>query len=1238
MRSILFFVICAAVTSPSSLVAAQADKGNGPFWIWSSDATLASAPDGVRFFRKSFDIKGDVKDASLEITADNAFHVWLNEKDVGEGDQWQRIYKFDVGKLLKSGTNLFAVEARNEGASPAGLIVKLTYTDGSGKQIVTTDGTWRFALTVASSDWQLLKFEDAKWAAAKVLAPLGGGPWRAVAADGPAPSKKRFTVPAGFRVEPVVLPGTKIEGETNVKFNISFVNMCFDAKGRVLLSQEGGPIVLALDPDMEGVFKKLGVYCDLVTNCQGMCWVGDSLYLIGNGPKGTGLYRCQDTKNADKIDKIELIMQFRGGMGEHGPHAVIHGPDDKLYIVIGNHAGADVEKLAANSPLTRWPKGAMGKDQGKPGTTEDVLLPRQNDANGHAANILAPGGTIWRVDRDGKNPALFSAGFRNHFDAAFNPAGELFTFDSDMEWDEGLPWYRHVRVCHCTPGSDFVWRTGAANTPNYYSDSLPPLYETGRGSPTGVEFYDHSAFPPKYRGAFFMCDWSIGVLWAIHLNRDGATYKAEAEKFCVGAPMPITDCVVGPEGAMYFSLGGRGSQGSVHRIVAENPGKAKANVEDQPLAAWARKDKKMLASIATTLLLNARDNDPIVRADAIYQLGVHGKSAEAVLLGAIKDTDALVRRRACEALIRQGIEPPVKDLKPLLADKDIFVRTAARLVLQRIDPKKWADGLVSDANGRVAREAIIALCKIDRANEYAEKIFERLHDRTPGDDVEKLLEWLRTIQLALIHTQERPQSIRGIAVECRDMFPDKDKFVNRELAILLAEFSRVKELNQGVVAKLLAALKDAKDDRAQQIHIFYCLRVIKNDWNESQKQELLDWFENTKTWTGGASYNGFLQNILRDASDLWTVDERKAVIGKIEEMPLTALTMLRFASAEQLPSPTKLREMLALVSGKANLPRANDFKAAIMDAFGRSTATDAPTILRQIADADPTQKLAAARILARTPSAENWPYVVQGLAVAPTAAVGELIEALKKNPEKPKVEDAAAIRTAILSSSKLQATQKWKAVELLRYWTNGKTFGGDKKEEWKSELASWGRWFVQTYPKEPRLPDVSSDKPAESKYKFADLVAYLEKDPRGIKGDVAKGKVVFEKANCIKCHKFGAEGEGIGPDLSMVSKRFKRSEILESIVDPSKVISDQYRSSTISTLDGRTFIGLAAEQGGTITILLQDASKAIIKSTEVESKYASLISVMPEKLLDILTLEEIADLFAFMESTPAEKK
>src|SRR5262249_3796732 len=157
--------------------------------------------------------------------------------------------------------------------------------------------------------------------------------------------------------------------------------------------------------------------------------------------------------------------------------------------------------------------------------------------------------------------------------------------------------------------------------------------------------------------------------------------------------------------------------------------------------------------------------------------------------------------------------------------------------------------------------------------------------------------------------------------------------------------------------------------------------------------------------------------------------------------------------------------------------------------------------------------------------------------------------------------------------------------------------------------------------KEPALPDVVADKPQESKYKFDDLLAYLEKNPAGRNGSAARGRAVFEKAQCLKCHKYGREGEGIGPDLTTVSKRFKRTDSLESIIYPSKVISDQYRSSLILTKNGRRLDGLAAPQGDVVTVLLSDGSKVTLKKDEIESQFASLVSVMPERALDNLTRE-----------------
>ncbi|MFT3882299.1 MAG: c-type cytochrome [Gemmatales bacterium] len=1191
---------------------ANADDKSELSSIWTPEAKgTMQLPAGTRWFRKTFQIDrpiaNPVDDALLEVTADDGFTVWFNGHEVGTGDTWRQIYRFDVKKWAKHGTNVIAVAANNTSPSAAGLLARMTVTpNGKSKMAFNSDVSWKSTATEPPANWTQIDFNDSAWNPVHVIGSYGTTkPWGKINWDS-APTSSRFTVPEGFVVE-TVIPPTPNMSKVDNKLPFSIINMTFDNKGRLLVSQERGPVLLCTDPNSDGVMQNIRPYCKQVKNAQGLCWVRDALLVVGDGPKGTGLYRAKDTKGKDETDEVELIHKFKGGMGEHGPHAIIHGPDDWLYLVIGNHAWAQPDKLADNSPLKRWPTGHFGPDQGKLNTTEDVLIPRLNDGRGHAANILAPGGTIWRMDHEGKNISQVAAGFRNHFDAAFRSDGELFTFDSDMEWDEGLPWYRHVRVCHVPPGADYVWRTGAANTPNYYIDSLQPLYETGRGSPTGVTFYEHYQFPKKYQGAFFMADWSIGVIWAVHLKQNGASFKGEAEKFCVGAPLNVTDLEVGPDGCLYFALGGRGSAGGIYKIKYTGASQEQKSDQghEQPLAAW---------SSSRRTFTNPHTKPPALES----------------CLENLKSGDAMKARHACEDIIRFGYEVSPDMLWPLLDSPDQFLRTAARLVLQRIDPNKWIDKL-SAASDLQAMEAIIALCKTNQMDQHKNLVLDRLARLKETSNPEEQLQQLRTWQMAIIHSElDGKQPVVQKAIQkWFEMFPSSDDRVNRELAILLSHVYRVEWTNLPVPKKLVEQMTKSTTDRKQQIYYFYVLRLLHRDWPEALKQSVLAWFEQTKGWTGGHSFTPFMENMFFDWSNALNQDDRAKVLSKIDQWPFVASVLLR--SKDTRLSTQQLVSLIDnLSTSKEDATR--NLRDALVDQLGKNgEQSEAQKALRQLTDRHPELLDATLRTLTKTASADNVPYYLSGLKSASPLVLRDSIVALQKAKYQPKPEDADAYRNVLLGVSRLADRDRMQAIKLLQHWRK-QQFSPDGKDL-QAELKGWSRWYGQQFPKAAQLPNVSAIT-ASSKWKMDELKNFLEKDEKGLNGDVARGKLVFTKANCIKCHKFGSEGEGLGPDLTTLKSRFQRADILESILDPSKVISDQYRGTVIVTENGQTITGLAAPQGDSVTVLQLDGTKITLKKSEIESQVASTVSPMPEKLIDELTLQEIADLFAYLLSTP----
>ncbi|MEX2138314.1 MAG: c-type cytochrome [Pirellulales bacterium] len=141
------------------------------------------------------------------------------------------------------------------------------------------------------------------------------------------------------------------------------------------------------------------------------------------------------------------------------------------------------------------------------------------------------------------------------------------------------------------------------------------------------------------------------------------------------------------------------------------------------------------------------------------------------------------------------------------------------------------------------------------------------------------------------------------------------------------------------------------------------------------------------------------------------------------------------------------------------------------------------------------------------------------------------------------------------------------------------------------------------------------------------------------KPNLERGLALFDAASCSKCHRLDSAGTLIGPDLTSVSSRFSRHDLLESIVEPSKAIAENYRSLQIVTQDGRTYVGrpvLGGDYRSQKLRLAVDPQHPFeiteIDKRTIEEEQVSPVSWMSEGLLDTLSAEEIRDLLATIEA------
>ncbi len=772
----LFLSICAT----SLPLAALAQD-----WIWSGGK---AGENDVRYFRKPFSL-GDVPEkAVLTFACDNKATVYIDGKIVGETDDWNKPMVLDLAKTLKAGDHLLAIRAENQG-SAAGLIAKFDILyPTTKKQGLQTDATWQVSEKEVPG-WNKLEAEPAGFTSATSLGKHGMQPWGAVfAAAGAAraPGAARRTGEATPAESLKVADGFKVELlRSSQPGEGSWVAMTTDPKGRLIVSPQDKEPMLRFTIGKDGKIAKMETIELPVRSAMGLLYAFDSLYVNGMGPDGYHLYRLRDTNGDDQYDKFELLRKWKGGPGEHGAHGIVLGEDKKLYIVCGNFVDVP-DDILPTSPHKNY--------------RDDLVLPRMEDGRGFGAGRKPPGGYVVRLDPDGKNAELFASGQRNTYDIGFNLDGELLGFDSDMEWDWGAPWYRPTRVYHIVSGGDQGFREGSGKWPEYYEDSLPAAVNIGIGSPTGVRFGTGAKFPAKYQRAFFIQDWSYGRILAVHLTPDGASYNGTFEDFVVGKPLNVTDLEVGGDGAMYFTIGGRKTQGGLYRVT------------------YTGKESTRVAKTS----------------------GADRKSNQARAL-----------RNKLEAFHGRQDPKALNAVWSHLDSEDRSIRYAARIAVESQPVEQWQQRALDETRKSAGLAALLALARYgDR--DLQVKLLTAL-EKFPAEKLndQETLEALRVIQVCFARMGPPSDDVsRDVAKALEPLYPARNWPLNRELSQLLIYLD-----SPGVVKKTLD-LRDSAATQEEQIHYMVTLRNAKN-WTLDERKRYFAWFQNRpRTEDGGPTYPG----------------------------------------------------------------------------------------------------------------------------------------------------------------------------------------------------------------------------------------------------------------------------------------------------------------------------------------------------------------------------------------------
>jgi putative heme-binding domain-containing protein len=984
-------------------------------------------------------------------------------------------------------------------------------------------------------------------------------------------------VPEGFKIQEYAAPpNVDYPAAITVAAN-GDVYVSSDQNGSLGKDPHMGRVIRATDTNSDGVADEFQHFIPDVDSPRGGEWVGNTFYLIH--PPYLSSFR--DTDGDGVADEEKLLIQGLGGGiehprgADHTTNGVTMGIDGWLYIAVGDFGMTDA---------------------------------RAADGSRYTLH----GGGVVRVRPDGSELEPYALMVRNIYNLGISPYMDIFSRDNT---NDGKGW--NTRLHHFTSLGDHGY---PRMYKNFSDEAIAPLKDYGGGSGTGGAFIHEPGFPGNFGNMLYTTDWTTGHVYYHDVKRDQESFSPAQEIFEV---LPrATGVDVDGFSRLYladwreggFKYGGPDLKvGMVH--VATAPGEKPASYKDVTKASDSAL-LKLLVSPSGVQRIEAQQE--ILKrgsalADGVLKAATNKSNPDYARIAAIFTYKQLLGEKSTPELVALTKDTTVKEFA-------LRALTDRKGELANVPENVFVDAL-TDKNPRVVLQALVGLERMGASNSAK----DILNASTSWSEASVSPRLKLTAVAALV-------SLENVS-DCLAALADKD---TRQLALqALKRMYRVE-----AVKGLIDVVKTTNDS---DLHLDALLALARlhfkekpwdmESWWGTRPDDRGPYFEYIG-WYLSKSIRAVLEEqfsrVPENLQGTYLEGLAKNRIP-VSELKLEGLDPVLAALGLQSPEDADLRLLVdaAKDSNRNWNQRLECYRALMRNDENMQSALRIEVLASWMDQSTPP------------PGTEQYVNdfvneVQRGL---------ELKLLRKIASEGTDTESRIAWRALLTMMSSPLAKDKWtqdvqkmvkqnpREIGFFLALADLKLTGFDKQIEVGLNSDNDDLIHAAQQAQHEVATSISVGKKV-----FEMPVQEVFQAAMTGRGDPGYGKQMFTRVGCVACHATDMNAEQKGPYLGSAGSKFTRDYLIDSVLDPNKVVAQGFQTSLFTLKDGSAMMGfVTAEADGIITVRDIAGQASQLKRANIAKEDHLPNSLMPPGLAGSLSVEEFTSLIDYLSSLKSEK-